>query len=92
MEERSWPQSIVSVEAAMSDHPMSPAEAKMRILAEWRTWVGHRQAATPHGGADASEFFRWVEENHPDLLSFESSDDKRQLVKRWLVDAGLIRH
>ncbi len=25
---------------------MTQAEAKMRILAEWRTWVGHRQAPT----------------------------------------------
>ncbi len=55
---------------------MTQAEAKMRILAEWRTWVGHRQV---------------IEQNHPDLLSFESSDDKRQLVKRCLVDAGLIK-
>jgi hypothetical protein len=36
-------------------------------------------------------FFGEIEQNHPDLLSFESSEDKRQLVNRWLVDAGLIK-
>jgi hypothetical protein len=40
-------------------------------------------------------FFGEIEQNHPDLLSFESSDDKRQLVKamadRSGVDQGLIR-
>jgi hypothetical protein len=27
---------------------MTQAEAKMRILAEWRTWVGHRQTSDSH--------------------------------------------
>jgi len=26
---------------------MTQAEAKMRILAEWRTWVGHREIQIP---------------------------------------------
>ena len=70
---------------------MTQAEAKMRILAEWRTWVGHREVADSHTGAKSSVFFGEIEKNHPDLLSFESSDDKRQLIKRWLVNAGLIK-
>ena len=70
---------------------MTQAEAKMRILAEWRTWVGHREVADSHTGAESSVFFGEIEQNHPDLLSFESADYKRQLVKRWLVDAGLIK-
>jgi hypothetical protein len=70
---------------------MTQAEAKMRILAEWRTWVGHRQVTDSHTSADSSVFFGEIEHNQPDLLSFESSDDKRQLLKRWLVDAGLIK-
>jgi hypothetical protein len=70
---------------------MTPAEAKMRILAEWRTWVGHRQLADSHTSAESSVFFGEIQQNHPDLLSFESSEDKRQLVNRWLVDAGLIK-
>jgi hypothetical protein len=40
-------------------------------------------------------FFGEIEQNHPDPLSFESSDDKRQLVKamadRSGVGQGLIR-
>jgi hypothetical protein len=74
---------------------MTQAEAKMRILAEWRTWVGHRQLADSHtsaeSSAESSVFFGEIEQNPPNLLSFESSDDKRQLVNRWLVDAGLMK-
>jgi hypothetical protein len=70
---------------------MTQAEAKMRILAEWRTWVGHRQAADSHTSAESSVFFGEIEQNRPDLLSFESSDDKRQLVNGWLMEAGLIK-
>lgn len=70
---------------------MSQPEAKIRILAERRTWIGHRQLPDSNTGADASVFFREIEQNRPDLLSFETSEDKRQLVNRWLVDAGLIR-
>ena len=55
-----------------------------------RTWVGHRQAVDSRTSADSSVFFGEIEHNHPDLLSFESSDDKRRLVNGWLVNAGLI--
>ena len=44
---------------------MTQAEAKMRILAEWRTWVGHREVADSHTGAESSVFFREIEKNHP---------------------------
>jgi hypothetical protein len=70
---------------------MTQGEAKMRILAEWRTWVGHRQLPDSNTNEDASVFFGEIEQNHPDLLSFETSEDKRELVNRWLLDAGLIR-
>src|ERR1700720_1474348 len=36
---------------------MTQSEAKMRILAEWRTWVGHRQATDTHTSAETSVFF-----------------------------------
>ncbi len=44
---------------------MTQAEAKMRILAEWRTWVGHRQVADSHTSAESSVFFGEIEQNHP---------------------------
>jgi hypothetical protein len=69
---------------------MTPAEGKMRILAEWRTWIGHRQAAVSHTTAEAWTFFKEIEQNQPDLLSFESAD-KWELVKGWLLGAGLIK-
>ena len=70
---------------------MTPAEAKMRILAEWRTWIGHRQAADSHTTAEVSEFVIDIQQNHPDLFSFESTVDKMEAVKDWLLDAGLIK-
>ncbi len=70
---------------------MTPAEAKMRILAEWRTWIGHRQAADSHTIVEVSMFVAAIEQNHPDLFSFESTHDKSKVVKDWLLDAGLIK-
>jgi hypothetical protein len=73
------------------ENRMSPAEAKMRILAEWRTWIGHKEAADSHTGQDATAFFEHLGKTYPDLLVFESSEDKLNIVKRWLTDAGLIK-
>ncbi len=70
---------------------MTPAEAKMRLLAEWRTWIGHRQAADDHTAIEASDFVTYVEQNHADLLSFEGNESKLDVVRRWLLDAGLIK-
>jgi hypothetical protein len=70
---------------------MTPAEAKMRIFAEWRTWIGHRQATDSHTTADVSAFVAELEQNQPDLVSFESTEDKLQVIKGWLLSAGLIK-
>jgi hypothetical protein len=69
---------------------MTPAEAKMRILAEWRTWIGHREPAVSHSVAEALTFFEDISLNKPELLSFESTD-KWGFVKSWLVNAGLVK-
>jgi hypothetical protein len=69
---------------------MTPSEAKLRILAEWRTWVGHQQSAVSHTTAEALAFFKEIEQNKPDLLSFDSAD-KWEFVKGWLLNAGLIK-
>jgi hypothetical protein len=70
---------------------MTPAEAKMRIFAEWRTWIGHRQAADSHTTAEVSAFVAELEQNKPDLFSFESTEDKLEVVKGWLGNVGLIK-
>ena len=71
---------------------MTPAEAKMRILAEWRTWIGHQQAAASHHTAsEVSGFVVEIERNHPELVSFEGPEDKLQVIRGWLSDAGLIK-
>ena len=69
---------------------MTPAESKMRILAEWRTWVGHREATDSHTTKEVAAFLEQMESNHPDLLSFESSSGKLEIVTGWLLGAGLI--
>jgi hypothetical protein len=71
---------------------MTPAEARMRILAEWRTWIGHRQAADSHTTAEVSAFVAELGQSQPDLISFESTEDKLQVDKGWLLDARLIRY
>ena len=70
---------------------MTPGEAKIRLLAEWRTWIGHRQAADSHTAIEASDFVTYIEQNHHDLLSFESDESKTDVVTRWLQEAGLIK-
>jgi hypothetical protein len=70
---------------------MSPGEAKLRLLAEWRTWIGHQEAADGHTAIESSNFVNYIEHNHADLLSFESSDSKTEIVTYWLRDAGLIK-
>ena len=59
------------------------------ILAEWRTRVGHQQSAVSHTTAEALAFFEEIEQNKPELLSFDSTD-KREFVS-WLLNAGLIK-
>jgi len=38
---------------------MTPSEAKLRILAEWRTWVGHQQSVVSHTTAEALAFLSY---------------------------------
>ena len=76
---------------SLKGEAMTPAEAKMRILAEWRTWIGHRQAAHSHTTADVSAFVAELEQNRPDLVSFKSTENTLQVVKGWLLNAGLIK-
>jgi len=69
---------------------MTPSEAKLRILAEWRTWIGHQQAAVSHTVEEALTFYREIEQNKPEMLSFDSPD-KWQSVREWLLSADLIK-
>lgn len=70
---------------------MTEGEAKLRILAEWRIWVGHQQAADSHTLTEAARFFAEIAQNQPDLLSFEGPTDKWVFVKTALIHAGLIK-
>jgi hypothetical protein len=66
---------------------MTSAEAKMRILAEWRTWIGHRQPAVSHSLVEARAIFNDISINTPELVAFESTDTWG-FVKGWLANAG----
>ena len=70
---------------------MTQGEAKLRLLAEWRTWIGHGNAAGGHTAVDASNFVTFIEQHHSDLLSFDGDEGKASVVKQWLQDAGLIK-
>ena len=70
---------------------MTLGEAKLRLLAEWRTWIGHREAADGHTTTEASDFVTYIQQNHSALLSFEADESKTDLVTGWLKDAGLIK-
>ena len=67
---------------------MTKAEAKMRMLAEWRTWIGHRGISKSETQSDASDFYLHIKAKYPELLAFE--DSGQALVNEWLSSAGLI--
>ena len=64
---------------------MNQAEAKTRILDLWsqnkEPWEPGDHLKFYHS---AENFFTFLEENHPDLLSFISVLDKWQEVKAWI--------
>lgn len=60
---------------------MTAGEAKLRLLAEWRTWIGHLKTTGIHTVKDASDFVAYIEKNHADLLSFEGGENKTDVVK-----------
>ena len=64
---------------------MTPSEAKLRMLAEWRTWVGHQQSAVSRSTAEALAFFKEIEQNKPELLSLNSAD-KWEFVKTLIAE------
>jgi hypothetical protein len=72
---------------------MTKTEAKMRILAEWRTWIRQARAVPPHNALLAFSFFGDIQRHHPEFLSFHVrlDQDKWQIVKGWLQTAGNIK-
>lgn len=70
---------------------MTRTEAKMRILAEWRTWIGHREISRMATSEDATAFYDHIETGNPDLLSFEESEPKAAVLEDWLARASLIK-
>jgi hypothetical protein len=44
----------------------------MRILAEWRTWVGHREAADSHTTDEVAPFLEEMESRHPEFCRLKA--------------------
>ena len=63
---------------------MTQAEARRLILAEWRKWP---KLTNPPGSHGMSAFYRWLEKEQPELLSFRCKGEKRDHVYKWLLDA-----
>lgn len=53
-------------------------------------WTKHSPAPPPDTTAEALAFFKEIEQNKPELLSFDSAD-KWEFIKSWLLNAGLIK-
>jgi hypothetical protein len=53
--------------------------------------VSRSQAPYSHTTADVSAFVAELEQNQPDLFSLKSTENKLQVVKGWLLNAGLIK-
>ena len=60
---------------------MDPEEAKAAILERWREYH-----ADPLSTITPGSFFRWLREEHPELLDFETELGKLEQVKRWLAE------
>ena len=71
---------------------VSKAEAESRVLDEWRAW---KEANVPADGTPTAKyegrlFFGHLERNKHHLLRFNSADDKWQVIKGWLLNAGAL--
>ena len=70
---------------------MKQDEAKALILHEWNDWW----ANNPKRGERASDtdglrFFSFVKTEKPHLLDFRCRGDKWQIIKGWLLRAGVV--
>jgi hypothetical protein len=59
-------------------------DAESMIIEEWHTWAPQHPEAmrSPDGGT--MEFFRYLEKEKPDFLSFRCTGPKWQRVRTWL--------
>jgi hypothetical protein len=63
---------------------MKKEEAKRAVLSEYDSWAKkHSNAANMMGGF---LFFRYLQEERPDLLDFRAAGSKWQIVHGWLQD------
>lgn len=60
---------------------MDPQEARAAILARWQEYFSDPMTTITPGS-----FYRWLSENHPELLEFETEGTKLEQVKRWLAE------
>jgi hypothetical protein len=70
---------------------MTQDEARPLILDAFRAWIKDQDFKEARGH-DALIFFGYLQTAMPHLLSFKYSGDKWQIVKSWLMNAGLVSH
>jgi hypothetical protein len=68
---------------------MIKEDARRQILAQWPAWAKANNVEQGTG-RDALLFFNFIQDKRPDLLVFDGSDDKWQVVHGWLLNRRLV--
>jgi len=72
---------------------MESTEAKKQIIVEFDNWIRSKslvELALSRSRArkdDAFEFYSWLQEERPDLLTFEDDGDRWPTMHWWLIYA-----
>ncbi len=70
---------------------MNIANAERQIVAEWRLWSAtNGPKDRKPNGTDVLIFYGYLSGNHPELLDFKCSGEKRQRIHGWLSHRMLI--
>jgi hypothetical protein len=70
---------------------MRESDAETAILLEWRTWAPRNFPSRPElTKADAQMFFAYLQTEKPQLLAFETTRDKWQVVHGWLLGRAFV--
>lgn len=70
---------------------MKIGDAEREIIAEWHQWRARTLSAVDKPtGNDAFVFFGYLGSERPELLGFQGSGDKWQIIHGWLLRRGYV--
>jgi hypothetical protein len=70
---------------------MQESDAEAAVLLEWSEWAPKNLPNRPRPTmVDVQMFFAHLQTGKPHLLSFEATEDKRQVVHGWLLRRGFV--